>query len=73
MADRNIPDLRLYPEDRRCTAPTTTRILELFNHLSRIAVLDQTGRALRTFHPELDPIHEQILDLLDLPATAYAP
>jgi hypothetical protein len=71
MADRNIPDLRLYPEDRPCTAPTTTRILELFSHLSRIAVLDQTGQPLRTFHPELDPIHEQILDLLDLPHTAY--
>jgi len=71
MANRNIPHIRVYHEDRACTAPTATRIFELFDHLTRIALLDQTGQPVHTFQPDLDPIHQQILDLLDLTPNTY--
>jgi uncharacterized protein DUF4277 len=73
MIKHQIQHLNLYPEDRPCTAPSTSRILELFSHLTRDVLVDQTGQPIRTFQPDLEPIHEQILDLLAIPASNYRP
>jgi transposase len=64
---RNIP---LYPELRACEAPTAERILTVFADLTRHE-LHHNNHLVQTFEPELTPLQQQILDLLDIPATTY--
>ena len=66
-ATRDIP---LYPELRGCTAPSTERILEIFADLTRHE-LYRDGHHIQTFEPEIDPLQQQVLDLLDVPTSAY--
>ncbi|MCA1700839.1 MAG: IS1634 family transposase, partial [Actinobacteria bacterium] len=70
MAREQITDLPLYPEDRSCTAPTATRV---FDHLAQLQRhhLIRDGRAVQTFQPQLTPLQAKLLDLLDIPASAY--
>jgi transposase len=70
MTDQHIHHLPLYPEHRSCKAPTATRTLELFDTLAR-RHLTRDGRPIQTFPPELNPLHTQLLQLLDIPTTAY--
>jgi transposase len=67
-ATANIP---LYPELRACQAPSAERILAVFTDLTRHE-LHRDGRLIQTFEAELTPLQQQILQLLDVPATAYA-
>lgn len=71
MADRGLPQLSLYPEDRGCAAPTTARVLQIFTGLARHRLTDGDGQHIKTFHPQLTALQELVLDLLDIPATAY--
>ena len=73
ITDRGLAELSLYPEDRGCTAPTTARILEIFTGVARHELTAPDGTVLRTFHPELTGLQQQVLDLLDIPATVYSP
>ncbi|HZJ04391.1 MAG TPA: IS1634 family transposase [Nocardioidaceae bacterium] len=73
MADRGLTELSLYPEDRGCAAPTTARILEIFASLARHHLRDTDQRHVQTFHPELTELQTQVLDLLDIPTSAYTP
>jgi hypothetical protein len=73
MADADLAQLSLYPEDRGCAAPTTARILEIFTGLTRHHLYDTDGKPLQTFHPELTDLQRQVLDLLDIPETVYTP
>jgi transposase len=71
MADRGLPQLSLYPEDRGCAAPTAARVLEIFNGLARHHLLDRRGQLVQTFHPELSDLQALVLDLLGIPRSAY--
>lgn len=71
MAERDLTTLSVYPEDRGSAAPTAARVLEIFTGLARHQLTDQHGTLVQTFQPELSPLQLQILDLLDIPATAY--
>ena len=73
MAERGLAQLSLYPEDRGCAAPTTARILEIFADVSRHHLTGPDGQHVQTFHPQLTQLQTQILDLLDIPTTAYTP
>ncbi len=73
MADHHLAELSLYPEDRGCAAPTATRVLEIFDGLARHHLHDHTGAHLQTFQPALTDLQRQVLDLLDIPQTAYTP
>lgn len=73
MTHAGIDELSLYPEDRGCTAPTTARILEIFTGVARHELSTPDGTVLRTFHPELTDLQRQVLDLLDIPTSAYNP
>jgi transposase len=66
-ATRHIP---LYPQLRACTAPSTERILEIFADLTRHE-LYRDAHLVQTFEPEINPLQQQVLDLLGVPATAY--
>ena len=70
MRDARIAALPLYPESRDCKAPTAARVIEIFEplyaHELRVA-----GEVVASFHPTLSKLHRQVLDLLNVPATAY--
>jgi hypothetical protein len=44
---------------------------EIFADLTRHE-LHRHGQLVQTFEPEINPLQRHILDLLDMPATAYA-
>jgi transposase len=71
MAARDLPALPLYPEERACRAPTADKILQAFEPLRRHH-LRHKGRLVRTFVDPLTDIQSTLLDLLDIPASAYA-
>ena len=72
MANAGTSHIPLYPELRACTAPAAARILELFGDLTRHE-LRHHGQIVQTFHPQLSPLQEQVLELLQIPATSYTP
>ncbi len=71
MAERGLPELSLYPEDRGCPAPTAARVLDIFAGLARHHLHDANGHLIQTFHPELTDLQRQVLDLLDIPTSVY--
>lgn len=71
MKAADTADIPLYPELRACPAPSAERILAGFADLTRHE-LHHDGQLVQTFEPELTPLQKQILDLLSVPATAYA-
>lgn len=70
MAAAHAAAIPLYPEFRGCAAPSTARIIEIFADLTRHQ-LRHDGRLVQTFQPELSPLHQQVLQLLDVPTTNY--
>ena len=70
MKKEAIGALQLYPEERGCEAPTTERILDLFEPLQRHR-LYENERLRETFEPELSEIQRQILRLLRVPPAAF--
>ena len=70
MPANGLHELAVYPEDRGCKAPTAARVLEAFTGVTRHHLLAD-GRHVKTFHPELSDLQRQILDLLNIPSSAY--
>jgi transposase len=70
MERTGVKMLPLYPEQRRCRAPSAARILEEFASLQRHR-LSERGRLVQTFEPELTDLQRQLLSLLDIPAAAF--
>lgn len=70
MEKENIAELPLYPEDRSCKAPSTERILDLFEPLQRHRLYEHE-RLRETFEPALSALQRQILRLLRVPNSAY--
>ena len=69
MTAAHTRDIPLYPELRACTAPSAERVLEIFTDLTRHE-LHRNGEHVQTFEPELDPLQQQVLDLLADPTTS---
>ena len=70
MQREGISELPLYPEERTTHRPTAEQIFRLFAHTQR-HVLQQEGKPIRTFEPELTELQQQILSLLGVPERAY--
>lgn len=70
MAEAPTKAIPIYPEERECSAPSATRILEIFNGLSRHHLLSR-GAVIEVFEPILSPLQRQVLQLLAIPATVY--
>ena len=70
MRRADTTTIALYPEFRDCTAPSTERILEIFQTTSRHH-LYRHGSLAQSFAPELTGQQQQLLSLLGLPPTAY--
>ena len=70
MAAHKISDLPLYHEDRACKTPTAKRILEVLDPLAR-TIIRHDNEVLAVHAPRLDPLQRRILELLDIPPSAY--
>jgi transposase len=70
MRAANTNDIPIYPELRTCQTPSTERILTVFADITRHE-LHRQGQIVQTFEPELTGLQQQILNLLNIPATTY--
>ena len=71
MKAAEIARIPVYPELRGCAAPSADRIFEIFTHVARHELRDSTGALVQVFEPEFTELQLKILDLLDVPVTAY--
>jgi transposase len=70
MAAEHIEALPLYPEERTCRAPTTRRILDVFENIQRHRL---HGDEPLTFVTQLSPLQKELLRLLGIPEANYRP
>lgn len=70
MAAANTDDIPLYPELRACPAPSAERVLSIFTDLTRHEI-HHGDQHVQTFEAELNPLQEQVLDLLDVAHHRY--
>ena len=70
MAREQVHDLPLYHEDRSCNAPTADRVFDHFADVQRHH-LTRDDQHIQTFQPQLTALHQQLLHLLSVPASAY--
>lgn len=71
MTASGTPVLPLYPERRRCAAPTTERILEIFENLQRHHLTTADGQRVQTFEPDLNPLQRRVLQLIQISPRAF--
>ncbi|EQD77656.1 hypothetical protein B1B_00949, partial [mine drainage metagenome] len=70
MKREKIASLPIYPEARECEAPTTGKILKLFEDVQVLRAW-QGGRRIHTEQPALDDLQKELLRLLGVPGSAY--
>jgi hypothetical protein len=70
MQAAQLTSLPLYPEERRCKAPTTDRVFDVLRDLRRHHLV-RRGVVVQTFQPELSDLQRQLLELLGIPLSAY--
>ena len=69
MKSHSIPALPIYPEDRPCPYPTMFDIMRAFRGVERYEVME--GERVTVFPAQLNPLQEQLLQLLEVPASLY--
>jgi len=70
MKSHGFESIPLYPEERECRAPTADKILGLFEPLRRHRLFDN-GQLVKTFWDELSDVQRTVLELLEIPTSAY--
>lgn len=70
MRALKITELPLYPEKRRCKAPTAERVLELYSGLRRHRIM-QGKSEIERYYDELPPLQRKVLNLLGVSHIAY--
>ena len=70
MKERKLPSLPLYPEERKCRAPTADKIIHFFQPL-RAYRLSRRNVTIQNFADPLSDLHRLILELLEIPHNAY--
>jgi len=71
MEAHDILELPLYPEERATKRPTAEQAFRLLALAQRHTLISE-GRPLRTFHPELTPLQQQVLELLEVPENTFS-
>jgi hypothetical protein len=69
MHDHQIQDLPLYPEGRACKAPTTRRIIDLFEPVQRHEL--KRDHTTEVFVTKLSRLHRQLIKILGLKPTHF--
>lgn len=72
MADAELDSLPLYPESRPCRRPTTRRVIDVLESLSRHR-LTTTAGATQDLYTDPTPIQRQLTKLFRLPPSASGP
>ena len=70
LAERQEPIHGLMPEGRDHLKPTVPRILKAFAHYSVVRLRHPDGNLIGRQFAKLDPVQQQILDVLALPSPA---
>ena len=70
MKTRKMESIPLYPEERACRAPTADKILELFEPLRRHRLFER-DTLVQTFWDELSDVQRTVLELMEVPTSAY--
>ncbi len=70
MKSAHVQALSLYPEHRLAYHPTTAKIFERFQDISRYEVIEN-DRVAQVFHDELTELHKEILSLLGMTEQDY--
>ena len=70
MKKEKIKSLPIYPEQRECRKPSTERILELFQNISKHE-LRENDKLQDAFFDPLNPLQQKILKLLKIPLNFY--
>ena len=70
MKTHGLETVPLYPENRACEAPTTDKLLHLFDAV-RLHRLKDGDKEVQVFPPELDEKQRAFLGLLSVPVKAY--
>ena len=71
MKRKSITSLPLYPEERRCRAPTADLVLSAFAGCRRHRLLNPDGKLLRVFHDPLSEPAQTLLGLLGVDPKPY--
>ena len=69
MEEHQVEDLPLYPEGRPCSAPTTKRIIDLFEPIQRHDLKQNGSR--QVFVTKLSSVHRTVLKLLSINSRQY--
>jgi len=67
-----LHQLPIYPEDRKCSRPTTDQLLRLLRLVEQHSPL-RRGRIVDTFRVELTSLQRRIPDLLAVPEAVCRP
>lgn len=70
MAKNNIESLPLYPEGRSCSAPTTRRVVELFENVQRHELKGGPAEP-QQFLTSLSSIQQEVVELMGMRAAGY--
>ena len=71
MKKEHIESLPLYPEERLCKAPTTRRIIDLFENIQRHELESPRAASSLSFPTELSELQREVLRLLRVPESDY--
>jgi transposase len=71
MEKERIPSLPLYPENRKCKAPTTRRIIDLFENIQLHELQSPSSQSPQRFVTTLSELQRVVLRLLNVPESDY--
>ena len=71
MKKERTESLPLYPEERQCKAPTTRRIIDLFENIQRHELQSTRAASSISFSTELSELQSEVLRLLRVPKSDY--
>lgn len=71
MKAQNPESLPLYPEDRRCRAPTAERVFDVFRDVRRHRLQRADGTVHQCFYDELTELQRTVLRVLGYSPKAY--
>jgi len=70
MKENGLESISIYPEDRDCESPTTSRLLSIFDNIEYHRLWSQTS-LVQIFQTELTAKQKEILRLASVPIQEY--
>jgi len=71
MVREGIKSVPIYPEGRPCRAPTTDKILKIFQEV-QVHHLISSGNEVQLFQPQLSPLQLKLIRLMGVNEASYA-